>query len=875
MLISLRILKKDYDMSENKEIFLKDYKEPYFWIKNIDLDIDIYENETFVLCELTIERNKKFSEKYDLILDGHDMKLLNIELNNVPLHDDHYEVYDEKLIIKTHEDSFTLSTKVEIHPEKNLSGEGLYQSGAIFCTQCEAEGFRKITYYLDRPDVMASFKTTVRGDKKQFPVLLSNGNKIDSGDLDNGRHYTTWEDPFKKPAYLFAAVAGDLALVKDTYKTTSGRNVALEIFVDHGNEDKTHHAMESLKNSMKWDEDVFGLEYDLDIYMIVAVDSFNMGAMENKGLNIFNSAYVLAKQETATDRDFQGVEGVIGHEYFHNWTGNRVTCRDWFQLTLKEGLTVFRDQEFSSDMLSREVKRIEDVQGLRNFQFPEDAGPMSHPIKPKSYIEINNFYSATVYEKGAEVIRMIHTILGKENFRKGMDLYFQRHDGQAVTTEDFVAAMSDASGIDLKQFKVWYDQNGTPRLDIHSQYDENKKEFSFTIKQSATLNNDQFNALHIPFRYGLLDSDGKEIELADGGMIQLKKPEETFVVKSETAPTPSWNRGFSAPVVVNYELNDDQLTFLMANDCDAYNRYDSAVSLYQKEIIKMVQLEEGEELGLNEKLSQAFGAILKDKIDPSFKSLILTLPTEDYINEQLPIHDYENVYTAIEFLKSTLANEHLETIVDMYNDLNNVKEFKLDAYSMGQRALKNTLLSYIAASDLEDKEELLKAQFINANNMTDELAAFKNIVHTFEEIDETVEKFKQKWQKEELVMQKWIAVQAMRPGITVTDMQALENNGVYNNKIPNYVRSLLRSFLRGNPRAFNAEDGSGYKYIADKIIEIDAYNPQIASGLSRSLRHLKHLDEGRASKLKEQLQRLLDQKLSKDTFEVISRNLNN
>ena len=865
-------------MSETKEIFLKDYQEPYFWIENIDLDIDLHDNESFVVAELKIKRNIKFSEKHDLVLDGHDMKLLNIELNNIPLHNDQYEITEDKLIVKTHEDEFTLMTKVQIHPEKNLSGEGLYISGPMFCTQCEAQGFRRITYYLDRPDVMAKFKTTIRADKKKYPVLLSNGNKLGEGDLEAGRHFATWEDPFKKPSYLFATVAGNLEVVKDTYKTKSGKEVALEIFVDHGNEDKCEHAMRSLKNSMKWDEDVYGLEYDLDIYMIVAADSFNMGAMENKGLNIFNSAYVLAKQETATDRDFQGVEGVIGHEYFHNWTGNRVTCRDWFQLTLKEGLTVFRDQEFSSDMLSRSVKRIEDVQVLRAHQFPEDSGPMSHPIKPKSYIEINNFYSATVYEKGAEVIRMIHTIIGKDNFRKGMDLYFKRHDGQAVTTEDFVAAMSDASGIDLEQFKVWYDQSGTPRLDITTNFDNVKKEFSFTVKQTAILNNDKFQALHIPFKYALLKENGDEYLLPDFGMIHLKEKEQTFTIPNiDSNPVPSWNRDFSAPVEINYETTDEALIFLMANDKDEFNRYNSAVDLYKKEILKLTsELQSGLDLNANENLIEAFGAILKDNIDPAFKSFILTLPTEDYINEQLDIHDYENVYTAIEFLKTTLSNNFMDDMLKAYSELNNVKEFKLDAFSMGQRALKNTLLSYISASNLQNKQELLLTQLNHSTNMTDELAAFKNLVHTFPKDNKNeIDAFYTKWKGEELVMQKWIAVQAMTPGLTIDGMKALEQSQVYDGKVPNYVRALMRSFLRGNPRAFNAADGSGYKYVADKIIEIDQYNPQIASGLSKSLRHLKHLDETRKEKLKEQLERLLSQKLSKDTFEVINRNLKN
>lgn len=864
-------------MSDTKEIFLKDYQKPSFYIEHVYLDIDIFEDKTYVTSTLDIQRNLELNQTHDLELDGVDMKLLELQIDDSDLNDEDYKVTDEKLIIKTTKDTFRLKTKVQIHPEKNLSGEGLYISGPMFCTQCEAEGFRRITYYLDRPDVMAKFKTTIRADKDKYPVLLSNGNKIDEGNLDENRHFASWEDPFKKPAYLYAVVAGDLALVKDQYTTKSGNTVDLEIYVDHGNEDKCDHAMRSLKNSMKWDEDVFGLEYDLDIYMIVAADSFNMGAMENKGLNIFNSAYVLAKQQTATDKDFQGVEAVIGHEYFHNWTGNRVTCRDWFQLTLKEGLTVFRDQEFSSDMLSRSVKRIEDVQLLRVHQFPEDAGPMSHPIKPKSYIEINNFYSATVYEKGAEVIRMIHTILGKEDFRKGMDLYFKRHDGQAVTTEDFVAAMSDASGVDLEQFKLWYDQNGTPRLDITTNYDSTSKQFSFTVTQSASLNNDSYDALHIPFKYGLINSQGEDISLPDGGLIHLKNKSQTFVIKNiEQNVTPSWNRDFCAPVNINYEASDEELVFLMANDKNNFNRYNSAVDLYKKEILKLVKcLKNNEGINVSKTLVDAFESILNDDLDPAFKSLILTLPTEDFINEQLDIHDYENVKTALSFLKKTLANNCMHKMKEIYLTLQTDKEFKLDALSMGKRALKNTLLSYLAVSDLENIEDLLVDQFNTCTNMTDELAAFKNLVHHFSSSKQMhIDAFYNKWKNEELVIQKWISVQAMTPGFSVKDMRELEKIDVYNEKVPNYIRALLRSFVRANPCAFNASDGSGYEYIADKIIEIDKFNPQIASSLAKSLRHMKNLDDLRKVKLKEQLQRLLNTNLSKDTFEVVNRNLN-
>lgn len=867
-------------MSNNPEtIHLKDYARPHFWIKNVELDVDIYENETFVVSELTIERNLEYISKHPLILDGVELELLNIELNNIPLHTDHYQLTESNLTIHTNEDSFTLITKAKIHPENNLSCEGLYKSGNIFCTQNEAQGFRKITWFLDRPDVMSKFKTTVRADKNKFPYLLSNGNKLSEGELLNSRHFVTWEDPHLKPCYLFALVAGDLAVIRDTFTTKSKRLVSLEIFVDKGNEDKCTHAMESLKNSMKWDEDTFGLEYDLDIYMIVAVDSFNMGAMENKGLNIFNSAYVLAKPETATDVNFQGIEAVIGHEYFHNWTGNRVTCRDWFQLTLKEGLTVFRDQEFSSDMLSRPVKRIDDVKKLREFQFPEDAGPMAHPIRPKSYIEINNFYTATVYEKGSEIIRMIHTLLGKDNFRKGMDLYFKRFDGQAVTTEDFVNAMSDASGKDLTHFKAWYDQVGTPTLNVSSQYNKELKTYSVTFTQKSKIENENFKSLHMPLKFGIIGEDGCEFNLDCNGIIELSKESETFVFKNITSkPVPSWNREFSAPVILNYPYSDEELVFLMANDTDEFNRFDACQNLYKKTIYSLQKSYNNKEsLVLNSEFKNAFSKLLTDSnLDPAFLAYALSLPSVAELCEALEVADYDGISNARTFLEKSLGENLKEQFLEMYHQLNANKEFKLDAKSMGQRALKNVCLSYLFATEDETLIALVKTQFETATNMTDESHAL-NLLSNLEGTpsDFACDHFYKKWKHETLVMQKWFSAQATSKKSNIIDrLKRLEASDVYDKSVPNILRSLVGAFANRNPVAFNAIDGSGYEYVAQKVIDIDKYNPQIASKLAKSMNHLKKLDPSRREKLKSQLEFILSHKLSPDTYEVVSKNLN-
>jgi aminopeptidase N len=851
-----------------KEIKLADYQRPYYWIKSIDLDIDIFEDKTIVESVLKIERNDEYNKRFDLSLDGVDLKILKIEIDNKPFTEYSYE--DSVLTLNPGADQFTLKTTVEIEPQNNFTLDGLYKSGNIFCTQCEAEGFRRITFYQDRPDVMAKFSTIIKADKKKYPILLSNGNKIDEGNISGGRHFVKWEDPFKKPAYLFALVAGDLAIIKDTFKTRSNKNVDLEIYVDHGNEDKCAHAMQSLKHAMKWDEDVFGLEYDLDIYMIVAVDSFNMGAMENKGLNIFNSSYVLAKKETATDNDFQGIEAVIAHEYFHNWTGNRVTCRDWFQLTLKEGLTVFRDQEFSSDMLSRPVKRIEDVTGLRSHQFPEDAGPMSHPIKPKSYIEINNFYTSTIYEKGAEVIRMIHTLIGKDHFRSGMDLYFERHDGQAVTTEDFVSAMQDASGVNLEQFKTWYDQNGTPVLKITSDYKKSK--FSFTVNQVVNTNN-QNDALHMPFSFSLYDNEGK-LQLSK--KIELTKKSETFTFDNiDSRPVASWNTNFSAPVVVEDESTRQDLMIRMAHDQDPFNQYDAAFKLYFNEVLNLIsQLKTSKELKVQDDFIEAFGILLNNnKLDDAFRALAISLPSQMQINQKLSVHDYENVKNALSFLKNKLATFYYKNFLDIYKSKVSDR-FELDANSMGARTLKKVALNFLSSTGENEVLALIEEASASVNNMNDELLYLSCVVNNFPNAKEAMsKKFYEKWNKETLVMQKWLGTLAADPTNTIEDIIALENLPIYDSKIPNLVRSVNRGFIGGNPALYNSTDGSGYKHIATKILVTDKYNPSLASRMATSLNHGAKLDPARAGLLKIELQRLMDANLSKDTFEIVSKNL--
>ena len=859
-------------MSTSKEIFLKDYKEPSFWIDKTELVFDIEAERTIVESELKIRRNGEHSE--ELVLDGVDLKLLELKIDGEVLNEDQYVVGVKTLSVKTQKDEFTLYSKVKINPKNNFSCEGLYKSGDIFCTQNEAQGFRKITYFLDRPDVMSQYTTTLKAKKDLFPVLLSNGNKVSEKE-ENGLLEVVWNDPHPKPSYLFAVVAGDLGKVEDTFTTKSGREVKLEIYVDHGNEDKCGHAMLSLKNSMKWDEEKFGLEYDLDVYMIVAVDSFNMGAMENKGLNIFNSAYVLAKKETATDANFAGIEAVIGHEYFHNWTGNRVTCRDWFQLTLKEGLTVFRDQEFSSDMLSRPVKRIDDVIMLRRHQFPEDQGPMSHPIQPKSYIEINNFYTATVYEKGAEVIRMIHTLLGENNFRKGMDLYFERHDGQAVTTDDFVNAMADASGVNLDHFKMWYHQSGTPKLKVVESFNAEDKILELTFEQNAKIESSEYDSLHMPFHVGLIDSSGKDLPI--DGKLEINKKKQTFRFENlNERPVVSYNRGFSAPVILEKETKEDELIHLMAFDTDTFARYEAAQELYKSELRKFVQAyQTSTEYEASESFFKAYEKLLNnEELEKAYLAYALALPTVKEIDEDFEVYTVEAAYHSRKNFAKQISDRFKDHFEKIYNSLER-KDFDLSAKSMGERSLRQVCLGYLTLQDSEKYMKLAVNQFEAASNMTEEFAALSYLVNNYyEQCDEYSQKFYSKWKDETLVMQKWFALHSGNSQVTIEKLEELSQNEAYDKKVPNLLRSLIGGFAMNNHLRFNDPSGDGYKFIADKIIEIDSYNPQVASRLAKSMNHLKRLDEKRKGLLAAELKRILDHKLSDDTYEVVNKNLN-
>lgn len=854
-------------------IHLKDYKPSAYQIDSIDLAVDIFDDRTLVNSKLKLEASEDGSAPLEL--NGENLKLLKVILDGKELSNADYQLSSDKLVVLSPgKKNFILETVVEIHPDKNTALEGFYKSGDQLCTQCEPEGFRKITYYIDRPDVMAKFKNRMSAEKSKYPYLLSNGNRTGAGDLPEGRHWVEWEDPFRKPCYLFAMVAGDFDVARDDFTTMSGRKVDIEIYVDKGNLFKTEHAVHSLKQAMKWDEMTFGLEYDLDIYMIVAVDSFNMGAMENKGLNIFNSTYTLASKETGTDADFQNIQGVIGHEYFHNWTGNRVTCRDWFQLTLKEGLTVYRDQEFSSDMLSRAVKRIEDVRSLKDRQFSEDAGPLSHPIRPSSYIEINNFYTATIYEKGAEVIRMIATLIGKENFRKGMDKYFEVNDGKAVTTEDFVTAMESASGVDLSQFKNWYSRPGTPTLKIDSKHSEGK--FRLTIKQvypPTTLKVPEGNVLHMPFVVGFLLADGSQQEK----VLDLKKIEESFEFPFKEKPTLSLNRGFSAPVLIDYDYEFSDLLHLMGQDADAYCRYEATQKVYDqivKDEYSHYKTKGNLKPDLPPEFISAFEILLKDDaIDQSFKSYLLDLPSQTGLAQEIASPDFDAIADVLANLRLKLGKTFQDNFLQEYDQLAMNQDFDLSPSSFGRRSLKNQILSYLVSSKTQEGLERLHSHFQNASNMTDESFALGLFIKSGAHLDHpAVKSFYEKWKGDSLVMIKWfasLAAHSHSKGI-IEKLMMLEQDPLFKMDIPNYLRALYMQFAKNNLKSFHAKDGSGYAFIAERVKRIDKLNPQVASRLASSFSMINKVDEGRASKMRSILEDLLKENISRDTYEVVS-----
>jgi len=755
-----------------KTIYLSDYTPSAYRIPTVELRFELGEEFTTVCSRLHILRAEAAPAGAPLTLDGQHLELMGLAVDGMPLAADRYQVDAERLTLFDPPTEFTLEVVTRTRPQDNAALEGLYQSSGNFCTQCEAEGFRRITYFLDRPDVMAVFTTTLVADQARYPALLSNGNLVASGEQGDGRHWATWHDPFPKPCYLFALVAGHLQYIEDAFTTRSGRNVTLRIYVEPDNIDQCDHAMDSLKQAMAWDEQRFGLEYDLDLYVIVAVGDFNMGAMENKGLNIFNTKYVLARPETATDADYQGILGVIGHEYFHNWTGNRVTCRDWFQLSLKEGLTVFRDQEFSSDLGSRGVKRIEDVRVLRSSQFPQDAGPMAHPVRPDSYIEINNFYTVTVYNKGAEVIRMMQTLLGPDGFRRGMDLYFQRHDGQAVTCDDFVAALADANGADLRQFKRWYYQAGTPELTVNDAYDPTTCTYTLTVRQSCppTPGQPYKKPFHIPLALGLLDDEGRDMPLqlarenAPQGttrVLELREAEQTFrFINVPVRPVPSLLRSFSAPVKINSAESDDDLRFRLAYDSDDFNRWDAGQTLAVRAILGLVaDRQQGRPWTLPESFSNAFGRALTSDVDPALLAQVLILPGETWLAEQMTVIDVDGIHAARRFVQRTLAErlrDPLRTVYETLHDRENVG-YRVDALAIGQRALKNVCLDYLMQLDDPEGRALALKQFHAAGNMTDQLGALAPLANSEgPERAEALAVFYERWRHEPLVVDKWL-----------------------------------------------------------------------------------------------------------------------
>lgn len=872
-------------------IRLKDYTPPDYWVEKVDLNFDLDETATVVHSRLKIKRNKTIGDtNATLILNGSHQKLISILVDGAALDSENFKLTDTSLEINSLPDECIVEITSENCPEKNLAFEGLYLSSGMLCTQCEAEGFRRITYFPDRPDVMTHFTVTLNADKEKYPVLLSNGNLLEKGEEGN-RHWVRWNDPSLKPCYLFAIVAGQLEHIEDHFITMSGRKVTLQIYVEPENIEKCAHAMSSLKQAMKWDEEVYGREYDLDIFMIVAVNDFNMGAMENKGLNIFNSSCVLASPETATDADFYTIQSIIGHEYFHNWSGNRVTCRDWFQLSLKEGFTVYRDQEFSADLNSRAVKRIDDVNILRAYQFAQDAGPMAHPVRPDEYMEISNFYTVTVYNKGAEVVRMIQHLVGENGFRKGSDLYFERHDGQAVTTEDFVAAMEDTNQIDLTQFKRWYDQAGTPELHITDKYDADQQQYTLTIKQNcpATPNQQEKLPFHLPVAIGLLDNRGQDMNLQFSNeasvpglttrVLSLTDESQSFIFDNiPSKPIPSIGRGFSAPVKIMNKLSREELAFLFANDSDAFNRWDASQQLALTILLEMIgAYQSNQAMQVPEILIEAFRqTLLNGDLDPALVARILILPGESYIADQMEVVDVDAIFTARESLRFKLAESLRTELLDTYNTKNLTAEYQFNAQEMAIRSLNNVVLSYLALLEDKDFHQLCYEQYQNAHNMTDKMAALSALVDLDSPLrDSALDEFYTHWQKDQQVVEKWFALQAgSKLPQTLENVKSLMQHPAFSLNNPNKVRSLIGRFCAGNPVRFHASDGSGYQFLGDQVLALDAMNPQIAARLVQSFSRWRRFDETRQQLMRAQLERIVAQEnLSKDVFEIASKSL--
>ncbi len=875
-----------------RPIYLKDHQPSDYLIDTVALDVQLYPTKTRVKSRLKIRPNPDSRKKNaPLRLDGENLELEGVKLANRKLGPKDYSLSKRYLTIqKVPNRPFTIEITTTCNPKANNALSGLYLSRGIYSTQCEAQGFRRITYYLDRPDVLAVFTVRIEGNKRDTPILLANGNPIDSGNAKGkGRHFAVWHDPHPKPSYLFAMVGGDLACVKNSFKTMSKRNVELRIYVEPGKEDRCDWAMDSLKRSMRWDEKRFGREYDLDVFMIVAVSDFNMGAMENKGLNIFNDKLILARPDTATDNEYAAIEAVIAHEYFHNWTGNRITCRDWFQLCLKEGLTVFRDQEFTADHRSRAVKRIQDVRMLKTHQFPEDAGPLAHPVRPASYIEINNFYTPTVYEKGAELCHMILTMVGRTGFRKGMNLYFERHDGEAATVEDFINAMADANNIDLGQFMNWYNQSGTPELVCAIKYDRRRNEASLNVNQINPSTPDQTKKqpLHIPLKIGLLDSDGEDLpltldsgETVKNGLLHIHERAQTFRFSNiPTRPVPSILRGFSAPVRLTTELSDRDLEFLIAHDNDEFNRWQAAQTYATRTLIHLVDaVRAGKKSRKGGKLAKAIGLALTDEtLEPAYRAEFLNLPSESDIAREIGANiDPEAIHLARKQLRHTICRELYESLVETYENYAVKGRYSPNAKACGKRALRNIALSLLSATGRDHDIERAVLHYSQAKNMTDKTIALAILSQCDTPVRKAIlDDFYQSWKDDHLVIDKWFAFQATSSlPETLEAVKGLTSHELFSLKAPNKVRSLIGAFANSNPVNFNRRDGAGYNFIAETILEIDAFNPQIAARLSGVFKSWRMLEIKRRKLAKRALEHIAKHKgLSKDTFEIVSKTL--
>ncbi|RUR28167.1 aminopeptidase N [Vreelandella nanhaiensis] len=875
-------------MSDPQPVYLSDYQPPAYRVIHTELTFDLDPAATHVKARLLFERNDQADDKAPLVLDGEQLTLISLAIDGTALTEADYQLDDHGLKIHTVPASFSLESEVKIAPSTNTALEGLYQSSGMYCTQCEAEGFRRITFYPDRPDVMATFTVTVIGDVQKEPILLANGNPVARGEMEGGRHFVKWEDPFPKPCYLFALVAGNLHKVEDHFTTMSGRDVTLQIWVEEENLDKTEHAMASLKRSMEWDEQTYGREYDLDLFMIVAVNDFNMGAMENKGLNIFNSAAVLTHPQTATDATFQNVEGIVAHEYFHNWSGNRVTCRDWFQLSLKEGFTVFRDQCFSADTNSAPVKRIQDVSFFRTAQFAEDAGPTAHPVRPDHFIEITNFYTLTIYEKGAEVVRMLCNLVGWENFRRGSDAYFERFDGQAVTIEDFVECMAQASGEDLSQFMRWYSQAGTPEIDAYGEYDYVHSEYRLTLRQRtpATPGQPEKLPMHIPIRMGLVGTkSGQDLTLTLAGeklgkdaVIHLRDEEQTFVFTDVAeAPVPSLLRDFSAPVKLNFPYSREELAFLLTHDSDGFNRWDAGQRLAMLALDDLIAAHRnGVEKVMDSRVTEAFRTLLTGStVDKAVLSEMLTLPSEAYIAEQQPIVDVDAIHAAREFVRQSLALVLRDEFMAIFEANRTDEPYAPTPEQIAQRSLKNTALSYLMSIEDEKAVALCEEQVAVDHNMTDVRHALTLLVHSDRDdlSAPALKAFGEKWAHDPLVMDQWFTIQVTRPQPDVLErVQFLMQHPAFSIKNPNKVRALIGAFAQ-NRVNFHRLDGKGYALLADVVIELNRLNPEIAARLVTPLTRWQRFDENRQSLMRAQLKRIKEEPLSSNVYEVVEKAL--